>query len=35
MTIEQLMGLAYSKKASDIHILSDLPPILRINGVTA
>jgi twitching motility protein PilT len=33
MTIEQLMGLAYSKKASDIHILSDLPPILRINGV--
>jgi twitching motility protein PilT len=33
MTIEQLMGFAYSKKASDIHILSDLPPILRINGV--
>jgi twitching motility protein PilT len=33
MTIEQLMGFAYSKKASDIHILADLPPILRINGV--
>lgn len=33
MTIEQLMGLAYSKRASDIHILADLPPILRIDGV--
>lgn len=32
MLIEEVLELAVSKKASDIHISADLPPILRIDG---
>ena len=32
MLIEEVLELAVSKKASDIHILSNLPPVLRIDG---
>ncbi len=32
MLIEEVLELAVSKKASDIHISSNLPPVLRIDG---
>ena len=32
MLIEEVLELAVSKKASDIHISADLPPVLRIDG---
>ena len=32
MTIEQLLEITYTKKASDLHLLVGSPPILRING---
>lgn len=32
MLIEEVLELAMTKKASDIHISADLPPILRIDG---
>ena len=32
MLIEEILELAVSKKASDIHISSNLPPVLRIDG---
>ena len=32
ITIEELLGLAKDKKASDVHITVGVPPILRING---
>ncbi|MBN1263256.1 MAG: type IV pilus twitching motility protein PilT [Candidatus Pacebacteria bacterium] len=33
MTIEDLLNLAFTEKASDLHLVVDLPPILRVNGV--
>lgn len=33
MTIDQLMEVAFNRKASDIHLIAGLPPILRIDGV--
>ena len=32
MIIEEILELAVSKKASDIHISANLPPVLRIDG---
>ncbi len=32
MIIEEILELAISKKASDIHISANLPPVLRIDG---
>lgn len=32
MSIEQLLEITYSKKSSDLHLLADSPPILRIDG---
>lgn len=32
MNIQQLLEIAYLKKASDIHIVAGYPPILRIDG---
>ncbi len=32
MVIEEILELAVSKKASDIHISANLPPVLRIDG---
>ncbi|MHA6251462.1 type IV pilus twitching motility protein PilT [Oceanobacillus sp. CAU 1775] len=32
MLIDHLLQIAYEKKASDLHITVDSPPILRING---
>ena len=32
MLIEEVLELAFTKKASDIHISANLPPILRIDG---
>ena len=32
MLIEEILELAVSKKASDIHISANLPPVLRIDG---
>lgn len=32
MDIKELLGITYSRKASDLHIMSGAPPILRING---
>ena len=33
MTIQELMQLAFSKNASDLHIVAGSPPTLRIHGV--
>lgn len=32
MNIEQLLEITYNKKASDLHLLAGVPPILRIDG---
>lgn len=32
-TLDQLFKLAIQKKASDLHIVADMPPILRVDGV--
>ena len=32
MTIEDLLQIALKKKASDLHLITDSPPILRIDG---
>ena len=32
MLIEEVLELAITKKASDIHISANLPPVLRIDG---
>ena len=32
MIIEEVLELAVSKKASDIHISANLPPVIRIDG---
>jgi len=33
MNIQELLEFAFDKKASDLHLLSNAPPMLRINGV--
>ncbi|MDD5566679.1 MAG: type IV pilus twitching motility protein PilT [Patescibacteria group bacterium] len=32
MTVEQLLKIAVEKGASDLHLVADMPPILRIDG---
>src|SRR5262245_40152090 len=32
MTIQQLLQIAVERNASDLHLIVDYPPILRING---
>jgi len=32
MSIEQLFEIAWAKKASDLHLLAETPPLLRIDG---
>src|SRR3989344_6616355 len=33
MTIQQLLSLVIEKKASDLHLLVDSPPVLRVDGL--
>ena len=33
MNLEEIFSLAINKKASDVHLVIDLPPVLRIDGL--
>lgn len=35
LTITQLLELIYVKRASDLHLIAGVPPMLRINGILA